>query len=556
MVRRSQRKRKKPKRFNSQEFDINDTGRSIKQKEDVVSRTQTIYGKLADKNLPFKKRHLLIPNISNVKQTEKAEDRDGVQRTNGGDGQVIGDRNSVEKTVSVDRDNLQNVEDRDEGRKAEDTNDRQTSKDGNNVQKSEDRDDGHMFEDRDDGQNNKDKINEQKKQDKGDIQTNEDRNDEQKFRDRDAFGDRDDGRTNEDNDDEQTNEDRDDEQTNEDRGDEQTNEDRDDEQTKEDSDVGLTNEDSDDGRASGDSSDGQTFGDRDDVEKTDYEDQHNEEKTEGEDRINESKDEKRGENKDVVMDEDRKQVSFFQAPKICCAETLRFYLSSVEMWREIQVLISVPVIRAHVREKILLQKNDIAGIVGRLDILLHDSREMNAKLDRLQSRMDNIEDEMNELRESTDHNRVRISELESKQKSYDEFKEVIAGLKRENEQIQRDKDKLENQSRRNNLLFYGLEQGNAHETWEEAEEKVKDVLKNELEISEDIQFERCHRLNYAPLTRGAKPIIAMLTKFKDKVLILSKAKSLVLLGGDFNARTGSLSDFIVDDSIRHVPIIF
>ena len=55
-------------------------------------------------------------------------------------------------------------------------------------------------------------------------------------------------------------------------------------------------------------------------------------------------------------------------------------------------------------------------------------------------------------------------------------------------------DSLENQSRRNNLLFFGfpaVPAGTEH--WDECERKVKEASKEGMGITEDILIERAHR---------------------------------------------------------------
>ena len=55
-------------------------------------------------------------------------------------------------------------------------------------------------------------------------------------------------------------------------------------------------------------------------------------------------------------------------------------------------------------------------------------------------------------------------------------------------------DYLENQSRRNNLLFFGfpaVPAGTEH--WDECERKVKEASKEGMGITEDILIERAHR---------------------------------------------------------------
>ena len=53
---------------------------------------------------------------------------------------------------------------------------------------------------------------------------------------------------------------------------------------------------------------------------------------------------------------------------------------------------------------------------------------------------------------------------------------------------------LEAQSRRENLVFYGFAEQTGRETWDDCEQKVKTYIKDELNIREDIDIERAHRL--------------------------------------------------------------
>ncbi|MES9883749.1 MAG: hypothetical protein ABW185_23095 [Sedimenticola sp.] len=75
---------------------------------------------------------------------------------------------------------------------------------------------------------------------------------------------------------------------------------------------------------------------------------------------------------------------------------------------------------------------------------------------------------------------------------------------------------IESQSRRDNLLFHGIQDENG-ESWELAEEKVQNYLSSELNINGDIEMERAHRLGR---NVGARPIIAKFSKYKDRERVL------------------------------------
>lgn len=103
------------------------------------------------------------------------------------------------------------------------------------------------------------------------------------------------------------------------------------------------------------------------------------------------------------------------------------------------------------------------------------------------------------------------------------LKQTCGELQTENDQLYdkvsalEDKlDSLENQSRRNNLLFYGLPTVSG-ETWDECEAKVMHVINSMLGISK-VSIERAHRVGTA--------IIAKFSSYKDRELVLSKCKQL------------------------------
>jgi hypothetical protein len=81
--------------------------------------------------------------------------------------------------------------------------------------------------------------------------------------------------------------------------------------------------------------------------------------------------------------------------------------------------------------------------------------------------------------------------------------------------MQRKVDDLEGRSKRSNLIFYGLEK-DKNETNETLEGRVKDLLSDRLELAEDIEFDRVHRISNKP----DSPVIVKCTYYKHKVKIL------------------------------------
>ena len=113
-----------------------------------------------------------------------------------------------------------------------------------------------------------------------------------------------------------------------------------------------------------------------------------------------------------------------------------------------------------------------------------------------------------------------------------ETKENIIDLKDENDQLRKKINKLEDQSRRKNLIFYDLEEDDK-EDWATSEKKVRNVIKDSLKLNEEtIEIERAHRLGRkieqneraAGQNRRPRPVIVKFSRFKQCDTILQTAK--------------------------------
>ena len=100
---------------------------------------------------------------------------------------------------------------------------------------------------------------------------------------------------------------------------------------------------------------------------------------------------------------------------------------------------------------------------------------------------------------------------------------------------ERKTEDLEGRSKRNNLVFYGLP-WNEKETNSDCENLLKDLVKNKLQISQDVEFDRAHRVN----SRLDSPVIVRCAFYKQKVEILKAKGKLkgtnVFVGEDFTAK--------------------
>ena len=66
------------------------------------------------------------------------------------------------------------------------------------------------------------------------------------------------------------------------------------------------------------------------------------------------------------------------------------------------------------------------------------------------------------------------------------------------EGLENKQEYAENQSRRNNLKLIGVPESGEEKTWDDTECIVKDLVKEKLGIQEELQIERCHRVNHKP----------------------------------------------------------
>jgi predicted nuclease with TOPRIM domain len=105
--------------------------------------------------------------------------------------------------------------------------------------------------------------------------------------------------------------------------------------------------------------------------------------------------------------------------------------------------------------------------------------------------------------------------------------------------LERKTDDLECRSKRNNLIFYGLDKRN-DETPASCEDRLNELCTDKLGLPDTVPFDRVHRLG----DKADAPLIARCTNFKDKVQILKARGKLkgsnVFIGEDFSERVRAI----------------
>ena len=147
-----------------------------------------------------------------------------------------------------------------------------------------------------------------------------------------------------------------------------------------------------------------------------------------------------------------------------------------------------------------------------------EMRYMNQKFDKLENSMTSLKQDNKILKRQNKQLTQQVENL-----SADE--QTVTELAKENE---RKNERLESQSRRENLKFYGIDESRK-ETWEESENKVRNYIAEGFNMNEtDIKIERAHRLggsNSAP-----RPVIVKFSFYKHKERVLRTYRKRRLSG--------------------------
>ncbi len=124
------------------------------------------------------------------------------------------------------------------------------------------------------------------------------------------------------------------------------------------------------------------------------------------------------------------------------------------------------------------------------------------------------------------------------------------------EDLARNIEYLENQSRRNNVKIFGIPEDDDEKSWDDTESKVKEAIKDKLGIEDEIKIERAHRIGNRSnddgrqrqrqrdgtrSNNGPRPIVAKIESWKVKENIVKKAREIKPDGlrfySDFSQRT-------------------
>ena len=187
-----------------------------------------------------------------------------------------------------------------------------------------------------------------------------------------------------------------------------------------------------------------------------------------------------------------------------------------------QKVFTVPLQLTLVMSLLLLLSGDIESNPGPVD-----TRQSKQKAKYVYANPGEIKD----LKSSVEYFNKQFKNMETK---INDLESELNTLYQENEKLSKKCQQLEDQSRRDNLIFYGIEEGVGKETWNDCERKVRKVLKEKVGIEDAendlvISIERAHRLSSKKVSSRdrpsqARPVIVKFSSWKTKEEICFKAR--------------------------------
>ncbi|XP_077498025.1 uncharacterized protein LOC144108732 [Amblyomma americanum] len=203
----------------------------------------------------------------------------------------------------------------------------------------------------------------------------------------------------------------------------------------------------------------------------------------------------------------------------------------------------------HVVHSLLLSCGDIESNPGpdKLDIILDELKKMSSSQTTLVTEVQELKSQLLSMDQKMADFTTRLSTLETHCRNLSTMRTDLEAIQTTTTETTRlvsvleaRLEDVENRSRRNNLIFYGLPDTNPSETYSQSEEIITRHCSQYLDIQlSPIKIERAHRLGRHSQDRQ-RPIIVKFTSFKTKESVLSKGPKFkdtgYSVGEDFSRR--------------------
>jgi chromosome segregation ATPase len=168
--------------------------------------------------------------------------------------------------------------------------------------------------------------------------------------------------------------------------------------------------------------------------------------------------------------------------------------------------------------------------LDKLDRILDRLDDLDKKWQAVDRRVASLEEEVESTKATMENMETKLNKIDLVDGSLKNARDELEHAKQTIKSLQESMDEQEDRARRSNIIFDGVV-GSPTEKWEEAERKVREVIREKLELEDDdIEFDRVHRIQNGPKTNNSVPIIAKFNKFKDKQTVMSKMEKLKKTG--------------------------
>ena len=154
-----------------------------------------------------------------------------------------------------------------------------------------------------------------------------------------------------------------------------------------------------------------------------------------------------------------------------------------------------------------------------------------------------IWNDINDLKASLQFSQAKLDEAEKSMAKIDQIVcahgDILNSMNEFADSTEDQLEYLENQSRRCNVRIIGLPEDKQQEkTWDDTEHVVKKALKETLKLEKNIDIKRCHGVNHRQQSGSShnnepRPIVAKIASWKDKEIILMKAREFKPKGVKF-----------------------
>ena len=176
-----------------------------------------------------------------------------------------------------------------------------------------------------------------------------------------------------------------------------------------------------------------------------------------------------------------------------------------------------------------LQQLSLEDLMAKMDSM---DNNINCKFADVEKGLKDLTEQYGALQTGVNKLRREMGDLKTEN---DELKSETKALGERVTFLENKVDDLEARSKRNNIILHGIPR-KANETWQECEDEVRGMISGKLEFSDEVKFDRVHRVSSKPNS----PIVARCTFFKDKDRILRSKQKLkgtkIFIGEDFSAR--------------------